>query len=226
MPTVSPSCATLSLVTAAHRRADLGLNLFGQLPIIHAETSRFVQLRRSGGVQRGAEQAVDMGRAVLVRRCIFHHAEEERGIQRYGRYRGTRLGDHGLQHRNPRFATQRGAKALVDGIGGALQVFLRFAEGAVPIDGPAYLAADIGIGHGPEARCQDVRVEQRLDPVLPVLAAHHGDGGRRFRIARRGYVNLVHDAAILVQRLCAQRLPDRLDDGPVDRAGARMLPQR
>ena len=64
----------------------------------------------------------------------------------------------------------------VDGLGGGVQVLLGVTDGAVPIEGVGRFGADIGVGHGLRAGREAIRLLQRLQPELPVLAAHHADG--------------------------------------------------
>ncbi len=63
-----------------------------------------------------------------------------------------------------------------------------------PDRGVGRFGADIGVGHGLGAGREAIRLLQRLQPELPILAAHHADGvadlrgGRIQRLLHQGVV--------------------------------------
>ncbi len=86
-----------------------------------------------------------------------------------------------------------------------VEIDLGATERAVPVDRPGQLAADIGVVERPEARRQHTGVRELVDPALPVIAAHHSDGGRRLLLVRRLERGLEHLAGFGVERLDLDR---------------------
>ncbi|MNT79114.1 hypothetical protein D3C72_2184180 [compost metagenome] len=63
----------------------------------------------------------------------------------------------------------------VDGLGGGVQVLLGVTDGAVSIEGIGGFRAYVGVGDCLNAWGQTIGLLQRLQPELPILAAHHCD---------------------------------------------------
>ena len=156
---------------------------------------------------------------------VFHHAIQQRSVQRHDGDRRTGLADDELQDRNACLASQC-RQPLRNGARGAIQVFLCLAERRVPVDRPRQFRADIRIRHRLETGREHAGGQKRIDPEFPVLAAHHSNCGCDFLGCRRFEVDFLHHTAIDVQRFDVISLADRLDRGAVQYSAARMLAHR
>ena len=105
----------------------------------------------------------------------FHHFVEQRNVERHDRDGAAGLRDQRLVDRDEG-AAARGAELLLEPLRGRFEVFLGAADGAVAIDGPGEVRPDVAVGHGDGLVREHARRAQRVDPHLPILAAHHRDG--------------------------------------------------
>ena len=180
---------------------------------------------RLGAIQRIAKQAVDLLDAALVHAALFHHLEQDRQVDRHGGNGGAGLGDHRLEHRHARIAAAR-RQPRADVQHPAVEILLRGADGAVPVDIPGQLLADVRVGRGLGAGGEHVRLVQRLDPHLPVLAAHNRHGVVDFRLGGRLEMEFLHLFLVRVDAFLRGRRADRLEGRVVCDTGARMLAPR
>ncbi|MNZ50983.1 hypothetical protein D3C78_687840 [compost metagenome] len=125
----------------------------------------------------------------FVNTLFLHDLEDHRQVQRHDRNGRAGLGDHRLEHGYVGATADFFAQAL----GGLVQILLGLAKGAVPVDRPGDLGADVAEGHGAGLWRQYASGVQGIDPQFPVLATHDGHGVGNF--------------------LFGSRLDGRLDDG-------------
>ena len=178
-----------------------------------------------GRVQVLAEGALELLDGALVQPLLLHDPVDDGDVQRHHRDRGAGLGDHRLEHGHVGLATA-GLERRIDRVRGAVQVFLGLAQRTVPVDRPGDLGADVAEGHGLGVGGQHPGLVQRVDPQLPVLAAHHGDGvGDLLGAGRldRGLDDLV---AVGVHRGGLVGLADRLERRALEFAGVGQAPHR
>ena len=109
----------------------------------------------------------------------FHQLEDHGDVQRHHWNGGRRLSDNGFQYGNVRGTVQR-SQLVTQFARGAIKVFFRFAQRAVPVDWPGQVGTDVGVGYGFHSVSQHARFAQRAHPQFPVLAAHYGNGVLHF----------------------------------------------
>ena len=106
-----------------------------------------------------------------MRALGLHDLVEQGDVKRHHGDRGTGLRDQCLVHGNPGLAADRGQLCVEDALH-ALHVLLGTTDGAVLVDRPGDFRADVAVGHGLHTVGQHARALQRVDPHLPILAAH------------------------------------------------------
>ena len=143
---------------------------------------------------------------------LFHHLEQQRQVQRHDRDRRAGLGDHGLEHRHAGVALER-SEVFAQGQNFLVQVFLGFANGAVPIDVLGQLLTQVGERGGLGAFGQYIGVTQGVDPQLPVFAAHDLHGTVDFFLGRRLKRGVDHYALVGVDTAQGHGLADWLESG-------------
>ena len=118
---------------------------------------------------------------------------------------------------------KRGELAVEDPLG-AFEVLLGETDGAVFVNWPSDFRPDGGIGDGFCPVGKDARVQQGIDPHLPVFAAHHRHRLRDVVARGRFDGDLIHHAGggieVFVGIDVAHGLEHRLEDFPGFRVGA------
>ena len=155
----------------------------------------------------------------------LHHLEQDRQVDRHRGNGGAGLGHHGLEHGHPG-VTALCREPLANADHAPVQVLLGRTDGAVPVDVPGHLLADVGVGRGLRALGQHAGLIQGIDPHLPVLATHDGDGIVDLLLAGGLQVEILYFLLVRIDALLHRRLADRLQGGSVDDAGHRMLAPR
>ena len=196
------------------------LHVVAQLAVVQAQAVGLVGRRRVVAVQVLAEGALQLLDRALVQALVLHDPVDDGDVQRHHRDRGAGLGDHRLEHGHVG-RTARRLQPGVDGVGGAVQVLLGLAQGAMPVDRPGDLGADVAEGHGLGVRRQHAGLGQGVDPQLPVLATHHLHGVGDFLLGGRLDRGLDHLVAVGVHRGGLVRLADRLERRALELAGIR-----
>ena len=170
-------------------------------------------------------QHVQLLDAAFMGALFLHHLEQQRQVQRHGRNGRAGLGDHGLQHRHARIATDL-CQLLAQAQHLGVQVLLGGTDRAIPVDGLGDLFAHVGEGGGGAAVGQHTGIGQRIDPHLPVFTAHDRDGAGDFFGGSRLQVGLGQHFLVGIQATQRDRLTDRLQRGADDFAGLRVLAAR
>ena len=143
--------------------------------VIHADQPVAIGDHPLGPIHLVGKQAPHLFDAALVHPALLHHPHQQPQIDgQYGNI-GARLGHQRLADADPGMAAKFG-QLQVDRLGGAVQVLLGVAYGAVPIKGIGGCGAYVGVGHRLHPGGQTVGILQGLHPLLPVLTPHHCDG--------------------------------------------------
>ena len=150
------------------------LHVVTQLPVVQTQAASLVGGELTS-IEALAEQAVELLDGAFVQALLLHHLVDHGDVQRHHRNRRAGLGNDGFQHRHVGTA----AALLQFGIDGrrcAVQVFLGFPQGTMPVDRPGDFGTDIAERHAAGTFGQHACIGQSAHPQLPVFAAHHGDG--------------------------------------------------
>ena len=220
----------LEQVLAGHlrpQRLGLCLHLGLQLPIVQAQAVLVVGRGRGavGAVHAVAEQAVQLLDGAFMQAQFLHHLEHDADVQRHHRDGRTGLRHHRFQHRHIRGAAGL-PQARVQALRGLVQVHLGAPQCAVPVDRPGDVGADVAEGHRARAVGQHASLVQRIDPQLPVLPAHHGDGVFDLLLGRRLDGGLDDGVLVGVDRGGGVRRADRLQRRALHFAGGGQLAYR
>ena len=180
--------------------------------VIHADQPVAIGYHPLGPVHLVGKQAAHLLDAALVHPVLLHHPHQQAQVDGQHGDIGARLGHQRLADADPGVAAKLG-QLQVDRLGGAVQVLLGVAYGAVPIEGIGGCGANIGVGHRLYPGSQAVGGLQGLHPLLPVLAPHHSDGIADLLAAgqRQG---LLHQGIVLqAEPPAGEGLPRGLEHG-------------
>ena len=107
-----------------------------------------------------------------------------------------------------------------------VQVLLGGADGAMPVDIPGQLLADVSVRGGFGAVSQHAGFVQRVYPHLPVLAAHHRHGVVDLLLRGRFEMEILHLLLVGIHAFLRGGAADGFERGVVHDAGDRVLPAR
>ena len=107
-----------------------------------------------------------------------------------------------------------------------IKIFFGRADGAVPVDIPSDLLADIGVCSRLGALGQHACLSQRGDPHLPVLTAHHRHGVVDLFLGRRLEMKILNRFFVGVHTFLGRGLTNRFECRREHFAGFRVGPPR
>ncbi len=104
----------------------------------------------------------------------------------------------------------------------AVEIFFCRADGAVAINRPGQLRADVGIGQRTDAGRQQTLAGERFHPQAPIVTAHYGHGVGDFLFVGGRQDHIGDFLRVQFDGAAGEDLADGLERGTVDRAGARV----
>ena len=155
--------------------ADLGpeggdglLDMRAHFPVVDADAAGFVEGGGGGAVFAEAlgEEAIDLFDAAFVEALGFHDFVEERDVEGDDGDGAAGLGDEGFVDGDDGVAAT-GGEFFLEALGGGFEVFLGAADGAVAVDGPGEVGADVAVGDGDGLIGEDAGGAEGIDPHFP-----------------------------------------------------------